>query len=582
MADSPTRTASDTSVVTPPVGAAIHPRPAIAWAAFAACLIAVFMQMVDTTIVNIALPDLARDLAATSSDQLLVLTVYTLAFACTLMAGSRLGERVGRHRMFVGALAAFTIASVLCGTATGPTELIVLRGVQGVSAACASAQTIAVIATMFPRARHPLVFGVYGATAGIAAICGPVVGGALISADVAGLGWRVVFLVNMPFGVIACLVAWRCLPVMRAVRDVPLDLRGAVLSSSGLFALIYPLAVGREKGWPAWTWVLMGAAVILVATFLVHERSLLDRGGQPLLRVDLFRSRAFAVGCVLSIAFFGVFGAFFFAMSVTAQFGLGYSALRTGLITLPFALGAAAGSVGSSLIVPRLGARTLALGMAVFAVAVAWTAALLDPSSAALDLPPLIPALVLGGVGVGLFVAPLQATIVSGTTEQTVGSASGMVPTVQQIGASVGLAVVGVFFFAQVAGAAPSAATQSGERLTASLRTTPVPTEVAPFVVGSFTDCARRQLSSTRPEVAPPGCSTRDAGTGPRARVLATAGPALRDAADHAAARAFLAAFTTTLWTIAATALVLAAACLALRRTPAEPVSPAGPRPRAA
>jgi hypothetical protein len=195
-----------------------------------------------------------------------------------------------------------------------------------------------------------------------------------------------------------------------------------------------------------------------------------------------------------------------------------------------------------------------------------------------LDLPPLIPALVLGGVGVGLFVAPLQATIVSGTTERTVGSASGMVPTVQQIGASVGLAVVGVFFFAQVAGAAPTAATQSADRLTASLRTTSVPAEVTPFVVGSFTDCARRQLSSARPEVAPPGCSTRDPGTGPRAEVLAAASPALRDAAHQAAARAFLAAFTTTLWTIAATAVVLAGACLALRRTPAEPVSSAGPR----
>lgn len=581
MTDSPTRAAPDPSPTAHPDAVAAHPRPATAWAAFAACLIAVFMQMVDTTIVNIALPDLARDLGATSSDQLLVLTVYTLAFACTLMAGSRLGERVGRHRMFVAALAAFTVASVLCGTATGPAELIVLRGVQGVSAACASAQTIAVIATMFPRTRHPLVFGVYGATAGIAAICGPVVGGALISADVAGLGWRAIFLVNLPFGLIACVVAWRCLPVMRAVRDVSLDLRGVALSAAGLFALIYPLAVGREKGWPAWTWVSMGAALILLAGFVVHERSLMGRGGAPLLRVDLFRSREFAIGCVLSVAFFGVFGAFFFAMSVTAQFGLGYSALRTGLITLPFALGAAAGSVGSSLIVPRLGARTLALGMAVFAAAVAWTAALLDPSSGVLDLPPLIAALVLGGVGVGLFVAPLQATIVSGTTDETVGSASGMVPTVQQIGASVGLAVVGVFFFAQLAGAAPSAADQTSERLTTALRTTSVPPEVAPFVVGSFTDCARRQLASARPEVSPPGCSTSDAAGGPRAEILAAAGPAVRDAARQTAARAFLAAFTTTLWTIAGTAAVLAAACLALRRTAPEPISPAGPRPPA-
>lgn len=539
------------------------------------------MQMVDTTIVNIALPDLSRDLAATSSDQLLVLTVYTLAFACTLMTGSRIGERVGRHRMFVGALAAFTVASVLCGTATGPTELIVLRGVQGVAAACASAQTIAVIAAMFPRARHGLVFGVYGATAGVAAICGPIVGGALISADVAGLGWRSIFLVNLPFGVIACVVAWRCLPPMVATRRVLFDPVGVVLSSVGLFALIYPLAVGREKGWPAWSFTLMGVAVVVLSAFVVHERRLLARGGDPLMRVDLFRSRAFAVGCVLSVAFFGVFAAFFFAMSVTAQFGLGYSALRTGLITLPFALGAALGSVGSPVLVRRIGARTLAVGMVVFAGSVAWTAALIAPASAALDIGPLIPALVAGGVGVGLFVAPLQATIVSGTTTETVGSASGMVPTVQQIGASVGLAVVGVFFFAQLAGAASTAASESSQRLSASLRSTSVPAQVTPFVVGSFADCARRQLSSPRPEVAPPGCSTdRSAASGPRAEIVAAAAPALRVAAHDAAARAFLAAFVTTLWTIAGTAVVLAGACLALGRGGGESpgVSPAARR----
>ncbi|MGZ8179971.1 MFS transporter [Williamsia sp. SKLECPSW1] len=577
--DSPSTGADGEGAVAPPWQ---QPGPAAAWAAFAACLIAVFMQMVDTTIVNIALPDLARDLGATSSDQLLVLTVYTLAFACTLMTGSRIGERVGRHRVFVGALAAFTLSSVLCGTATGPTELIVLRGVQGVSAACASAQTIAVIAAMFPRARHALVFGVYGATAGVAAICGPVVGGALISADVAGLGWRSIFLVNLPFGVVACVIAWRCLPVMRTARTVRFDPAGVGLSSVGLFALIYPLAVGREKGWPTWTWVLIGVAVVVLAGFVVHERALLARGGDPLMRVDLFRSRAFAVGCLLSVAFFGVFGAFFFAMSVTAQFGLGYSALRTGVITLPFAIGAALGSVGSSWVVRVLHARTLALGMVVFAASVAWTAAVLDPSSGAFDLAPLVPALVLGGVGVGLFVAPLQATIVSGTTDDTVGSASGMVPTVQQIGASVGLAVVGVFFFAQLAAAAPTATEQSTQRLTTALRATTVPAEVAPFVAGSFADCARRQLSSPRPEVAPPGCSTAaDAGSGPRARVLAAAAPALREAAHDAAARAFLSAFVVTLWTIAAIAAVLSAACLALGRATPGPIRSAGPRPPA-
>ncbi len=213
---------------------ALRDRPG-AWAALAGCLLGVFMQMLDTTIVNIALPDLARDLGASTSQQLLVLTVYTLSFACTLLTAATLGARVGRRRMFVVGMVAFTVTSVLCGVATGPGELIACRGIQGVSAALMSAQTLALIAALFDKRRHGLVFGVYGAVAGIAAILGPVIGGLLVDADVLGWGWRAIFFVNVPLGLLSCLLAHRRLPDAREPTPGRVDVPGVVLSATALF-----------------------------------------------------------------------------------------------------------------------------------------------------------------------------------------------------------------------------------------------------------------------------------------------------------------------------------------------------------
>ncbi|CAM3019777.1 EmrB/QacA subfamily drug resistance transporter [Williamsia muralis] len=562
------------SVALQPQQAEIAPRRA--WLAFAACLIAVFMQMVDTTIVNIALPSLATDLDASYSAQLLVATVYTLAFACTLMTSSRLGEMFGRRRVFLIALAGFTVTSVLCGTATGATELIALRGAQGVSAAAASAQTIAIISVLFPRVKHGVVFGMYGATAGVAAMLGPMLGGGLIAADIFDLGWRTIFLVNLPLGMIACVLAFRYLPDVKPGEREPLDVTGMVLSSAGLFLLIYPLALGREKDWPIWLLVMLVVSIVLLTAFVFYERRLQRRGGSPLLRLDLFHNRNFTVGAVLSLAFFSVFAAFFFTVSIAAQFGLGYSALRTGVLTFPFAVGAAVGSLISPILVGRIGARTLALGMVAFAVCLGWTAMIIDPAGGSLDIAVLVTPLLIGGVGTGLFVAPLQATILSGTTESNVGSASGSIPTIQQIGCSIGLAVISIAFFNQVAAQSPSAVDQAASSLSRGLETTSVAPPFRPVVVDEFSRCANLQLSSAHPEQTPPGCGATDAQKPAtpgdvRATVAAAAAPELKTAAREAAAHSFLAALSIILWAIAATALALAMISLLLRRTEAVP-----------
>ena len=553
------------------------------WMILACCLIAVSVQMVDMTIVNIALPSLASDLGATNGQQLLVLSAYTLAFACFLLTASRLGERFGRRRVFIVALASFTVVSVLCGAAQGPTELIILRALQGAFAALASAQTLAIISVSFPKSKHGIIFGIYGAVAGVAAMMGPTLGGLLISADLFGLGWRTIFLVNLPLGLVACCLGFRHLPALTSPTRPMFDVVGIVLSTTALFLLIYPLATGREKGWPAWQIGMLIVAVLLLAVFVWQQRRLTARGGDPLLALSLFRARSFVVGSVLCLLFFSVFSAFFFTVSVTAQFGLGYSALKTGLLTLPFAFGAAMGSVLSPLVVRRIGSRTLTVGAIAFTAALGYTALIVEPTSAAISIPAIVPPLVAGGFAMGLFVAPLQATMLSGTSDSNVGSASGTVPTIQQIGASIGLAAISVLFFNQVAAQSESAVSTAQSSLQRDLAGTEVSESMQPFVINEFVRCAGAQLGSAQPDAPAPGCpdARKGVSTEPdtlQAKVAADAEPALRPAARQAAAQTFLGAFDVVLWSLAAMSIILAAFTFGLKRNEGgvqpTPVSP--------
>ncbi|MCZ4577598.1 MULTISPECIES: MFS transporter [Gordonia] len=547
-----------------------------AWLALAGCLLGVFMQMLDTTIVNIALPDLTVDLGASTSQQLLVLTVYTLSFACTLLTAATLGGRYGRRRLFLIAMIAFTVTSMLCGLATDPVMLIVFRGAQGISAALISAQTLALIAALFTRERHGLVFGIYGAVAGLAAILGPVVGGLLVHADVAGWGWRTIFFVNLPLGIVACVLAWRRLPAALDPDPDRPDIVGMMLSATALLLLLYPLAVGREQQWPALLWVMLGAAVVLSVAFVWQQKRLAARGGTPLLRMDLFSSRRFAVGLGMSLLFFSVFAGFFFTVSITAQFGLGYSALETGLLALPFACGAAVGSVASPWAVARVSApRVLLGGVLTVGVAFAWIALVLDPASETLPAAAILAPLVLGGVGTGSFVAPLQAVILSDTSAETVGSASGTIPTVQQIGASIGLALVTMFFFGQVAGQTDTSVPAVHAELVVALEDSPVDPMFRPAVADRFTWCATRQLTSPHPERPATGCAGTPANS-TVAAVAAEAQPWTQSAARAVTARTFLGAFRTTLWVLAALAIGVGCLTLVLRRNDNRPASTMG------
>lgn len=507
--------------------------PRTAWLALGACVLAVFMQMLDTTIVNTALPALAADLGASGSEQVMVVAAYSLAFACTLLTAARIGASYGRRRVFLGAVAAFVAASLWCGLAGSGAELIAARAVQGIAAAAMAAQTIAIVTACFPPARRTVAFALYGAAAGVAAMAGPLLGGVLVAADPAGLGWRAIFLINLPLGALGFALAYRALAAERGER-APLDPAGVLLATAGLLLLLFPPAIGHEQHRPSALFGVMAAGVALLGCFVWQQR----RAGAPLLDTALFAERGFAAGAALTFGFFGLFAAFLFTVSVTAQTGLRLSALQTGLIMLPFAAGGALGAVGSPLLVRRWGSRALTTGLLLFGAGVALAALTLRPADAAIDTAPLIAPVFLAGAGMGLFAAPLPACAVAGLDERAAAAASGVVPTAQQLGTAAGLALGGVLFFAGIGDRAPAAVAHAAATLPADR---------------GFTACATAALTSDTPRLDPHTCAAGD--------------PALDAAGRLAAGEAFLGAHTAVLWAVAAGALVLAA-LTPLLRTP--------------
>ncbi|TDP41378.1 MFS transporter [Nocardia ignorata] len=418
-----------------------------AWLAFGACLIAVFMQMIDVTIVNTALPNLTADLGASRSAQLLVISGYALAFACTLLTAARIGAMVGRRMMFLVSVAAFTAASVWCGSADGAMELVIARVAQGAAGAGMAAQTIAILTAGFPRERHPLVFALYGGVAGFAGMLGPIVGGVLLTLDIGGWGWRSVFLINLPIGLFAFALAWKFLDRNRPEGRHRLDLVGAGLSGLGLFALIAGMAQIQQHGWRLDLVAVVGAGLALTAVFLAQQRRRTARGTSPLVHLELFGNNGFRVGSVLVGVFFGLFTAFVFAASITMQDVLGYSPLLTGMVMTLFALGAGAGAIGSLILVPRFDIWALAGGIALFGGCIGAGGVYLylvdGVASALLCAGPVFAA----GFGVGVFGVQLQPMMLSGLDADRMAEASGVLPTIEQVGNAVGLAVLTTVFF---------------------------------------------------------------------------------------------------------------------------------------
>jgi EmrB/QacA subfamily drug resistance transporter len=412
------------------------------WYALPVLLTGAFLPILDFNVVNLALPAIRQDLAATSSDVQFVISAYAATYAVFLITGGRLGDWLGRKQMFTLGVAGFTLASVLCGFAWSPAVLIAGRILQGLTATIMAPQVLASIRVLFPPAEQGRALALYGATFGLANIAGQILGGVLVTSHPFGFTWQAIFLINVPIGLIALIGSVLFLGDSRADHAQKLDIGGVALLSVTLGLLVYPLIEGREAGWPLWIVAMLAASPFALAAFIGFEKRLTDRGGSPLVTLALFHNGSFVLGVLMALALY-LLASFYLTFSVYLQGGLRMTPQEAGLATLPYAIGYFIASLASPLIMRRLGPRTLTLGFALQVIgfgAVALTVEGLVPLS-------LRTTLFVAGIGFGIVMPVVIGAVIGGVDPRHAGLASGIAISTFQIGSALGVAIIGGVFY---------------------------------------------------------------------------------------------------------------------------------------
>lgn len=437
------------SFPTPERGAA-DPRR---WLALGVLLAGTLLPPLDFFIVNVALPAIQADLQATPALAQLVVSVYAAAYAVTLILGGRLGDLYGRKRMFLVGMLGFGVASALCGCAPSPGVLVAGRLLQGISAAVMAPQSLASIHAIFPVQEKSRALGIYGATFGAASVAGQLLGGLLVSVDLFGLGWRMVFLINLPVIALAVPAALSWVRDSRSEQAGRLDIAGALMLAAGLLALVVPLIEGRERGWPWWCVGLLALSPPLLLAFWRGEQRLERGHGTPLVPPSVLASPGLRRSLAATFFFYTI-APFFLLFAVYEQRGLGHGALTAGLAVLPLGIGFLLGPLCSAAVARRLKADTAAFGMGLEVVGMLAAAGL-----AWADAPAWLPApLFLIGLGQGIALPALVRLNVDQVAARWAGLAAGLVNATLQISAAVSTATLGGLFFALSShGAGPGA-----------------------------------------------------------------------------------------------------------------------------
>ncbi len=422
-----------------------------AWRALIVLLAGMFIALLDTTIVNVALPTIRTTLDASESTLSWIISGYALAFGLALIPAGRIGDRIGHKWVYFTGVALFTVASLACGLAQSDTQLVIARVVQGLAGGIFVPAVTAFIQLLFPPQARGKAFAIMGAVIGVSSALGPIIGGLIIQAFGDENGWRLVFFVNLPIGAVTLIAAAIMLP-KKAADPAPgragVDWLGTVLVSAGFVALLVPLIEGQDRGWPVWTYVTLAVGALLLVAFGAWEVAYTRRGRIPLVPPTLFKHPAFSGGVILALVYFAAFTSIFFTISILWQTGLGHSALASGAVAIPFAIGSIVSSSQSNRLSQKLGRSVLVIGTALVSVGLIWLWLVLR-NTAATDLTNwalLIP-LFLAGVGNGFFIAPNAQFIVATVERQDAGAASAVIAAVQRIGSAVGIAIIGSVLF---------------------------------------------------------------------------------------------------------------------------------------
>ncbi|MGH3737703.1 MAG: MFS transporter [Micromonosporaceae bacterium] len=419
------------------------------WLGLWAILGATLLNLLDGTVGNVAAPAIRADLGGSLSLLQWISAGYTLAMAVGLLTGGRLGDMYGRKRMLMVGIAGFLAASVACAVAVSPEMLIAARVLQGGFGALMIPQCFGLIRDLFGREMGK-AYAAFGPAIGLATILGPIVAGLLIDADVAGTGWRMIFLINVPLGGFAMVVGAKVLPdVAPTAKGQRLDVAGAIVAGIGMSMLIYPLVHGHEAGWPTWSLVLLAASVPVLAGFVWHQVRRTRAGRTPLVELSVFTKRAYTSGVGFVVLFFGAIVGLSLAVGMFLQLGLHYSPLKASLAMAAWAVGAFLGT-GASAGMQKLGRTVLHIGLTLMIAGLGGLYLVFSLVGTGVGAWELALPLLVYGAGMGMIFVPLFGIIVAGVSDREVGSASGMLESFQSLGASLGVAVLGTIFFSGI------------------------------------------------------------------------------------------------------------------------------------
>ncbi|MEU3529664.1 MFS transporter [Streptomyces sp. NPDC038707] len=553
-------TATDVDVPTGPGGGAA--RNSRRWWALVALLLASFMDLLDGTIVNVAIPSLQRDLGTSDSDAQWVASGYALAFALVLITGSRLGDIFGRKNLFVIGVAGFVLSSALCGAAQGPGMLIAARVLQGAMAAIMVPQVLSTLMATFPPKEGAMVAGMFGGVSGLAVVSGPMLGALLIKADLFGLEWRSIFLVNIPVGIAAMIGAALYVQNTKSEHVQRVDIVGSLLVTAAMLLLVYPLLKGRDLGWPAWTYVSMAMSVPVLALFAVVQIRKARAGKSPLVEMSLFRKLPFNAGLLIAFLFFAGLIGFFFVFMMYLQIGRGFEVMHAGLTALPWSFGMAIGSaVSGAVLAPRLGRKLLSIGALVMCAAFAGLVLTLHHEGTSASSWQMLPSLLVAGLGMGAVVSSLFGIVLAAVEPREIGSASGLVNAITQVGASAGIAVLGVVFFSLLGSQSTGTADRVAPQLRAEMSAAHVTGTVQDQVIVVFRSCYHDRMVAKDPSQTPASCRGVHSGQGATAQVPHSVSKRMaavfEDAGSRANAENFTLALQRTLYCAAGAMLLV-------------------------
>ncbi|NLA19581.1 MFS transporter [Burkholderia cepacia] len=447
-----------------------------------------FLPPLDYFIVNLALPSIHVGLKASDAQIQFTVSAYALAYAVVLITGGRLGDLYGRKRIFMIGMAAFVLASALCGMATSGTVLVASRVIQGVSAALITPQVLASIRTVFPAHMQARLMGIYGFVFGLASVAGQIGGGALIDLRPWGLDWRIVFLVNVPIGMLALAGTWRYLPESRAAR-ARIDIPGMTALTIALLLLIYPLTVGRELHWPAWTFWSLGLCVPAFVAFIRIERRIARRSGDPLVDVAVLSQPVVAIGLLLAFLFYSI-AAFFLTYGIYQQEGLGWTPLQSGLGLAPYGAGYLLAPLATPWLARRIGEGLMPLGFGCLAGGFGLCASQLGHGAPEL---PFYIGLLIAGTGQGLALPSLQRIVLADVDARHAGMTAGAIVAMLYIGAAVAAASIGSAFFGALGESGGAAAHTHAMRIGLEWMLVPL---VAGFLVSVWMVWRRERATS--------------------------------------------------------------------------------------